>query len=54
MGFSRQEYWSGVPLPVHGILILSTPRASLEFFALKQQNLQKVHEGVAMGSFKNA
>ena len=30
------------------------PRASLEFFALKKQNLEKVHEGVAMGYFKNA
>ena len=30
------------------------PRASLEFFALKQQNLEKAHEGVAMGCFKNA
>lgn len=29
------------------------PRASLELFALKQQNLEKEHEGVAMGCFKN-
>ena len=30
MGFSRQEYWSGLPLPsLHDMLITSSPGASL-------------------------
>lgn len=38
---------------VHGILILSAPSGLTGTLSLKQQNLEKEHEGVAMGCFKN-
>ena len=37
MGFSRQEYWSGVPLPSPkgiSVLIKETPESSLEINAI--------------------
>ena len=38
MGFSRQEYWSGVPLPSPGKMSISNTEKCLVVFSNKLQN----------------
>jgi len=49
MGFSRQEYWSGVPLPSRQIQNKDTMRyhlKQLEWLSLKRKEIASIGEGV--------
>ena len=52
MGFSRQKYWSGVPLP-SPLRALSSSKFDVIIFLCDSQSYhrRRINEGLAMGEF---